>query len=184
MAIPFLSRRTRREDWVLAAVIVIVAIGHLPTRAHGLHGYGARYAVDIAGFLVLLSARGFSELGRGARPSPAALEAVVGIFVALNLTAAAALPGRLALYRGYYGVTGGLERQLAATGVDRAVILVDDDDWQPWGEAARIMTGARRHDIVIAADLGDTSVIDRVYPDRPVLRWDGERLILDHGGDR
>ncbi|MGD8441623.1 MAG: glycosyltransferase family 39 protein [Holophagae bacterium] len=184
IAVPFLLRRSRPEDWLLLAVIAVVAIGHLPTRAHGLHGYGARYAVDVAGLLVLLSARGFRELIRRARPSPAAGKAVLTIFVLLTVTAAATLPGRLALYRGYYGVTGELERQLAASGVDRAVILVDDDDWQPWGEAARIMTGARRHDIVIAADLGDTSVIERVYPDRPVLRWDGEHLHLDHGGDR
>ena len=184
MAVPFLSRRTRREDWVLLAVIAIAAIGHLPTRAHGLHGYGARYAVDVAGFLILLSARGFSELGRAVRPSPFALKAVVGIFVALNLTAAVALPGRLSLYRGYYGVSGGLQRQLAASGVDRAVILVDDDDWTPWGEAARLMTGPRRHDIIVAADLGDNSVVESLYPERPVLRWHAGRLSRSSGGDR
>lgn len=184
IAVPFLLRRSRPEDWLLLAVIAVVAIGHLPTRAHGLHGYGARYAVDVAGFLVLLSARGFRELIRWARPSPAAVKAVLVIFVLLAVTAAATLPGRLALYRGYYGVTGELDRQLAASGVDRAVILVDDDDWQPWGEAARLMTGPHRHDFVVAADLGDISVVESVYPDRPVLRWDGIRLSRAPGADR
>jgi hypothetical protein len=184
MILPFVLRRTRSEDWLLLAIVVAVAVGHLPTRAHGLHGYGARYAVDAAGMLVLLSARGFRDLGRWARPSPAAARAVAGILIALILSTLVSLPSRLGLYRGYYGVTGELERALDATGLDRAVILIDDADWQPWGEAARLMTGPRRHAFAVGADLGDTSVIERAYPDRPVLHWDGERLHRDDGGDR
>ncbi len=97
--------------------------------------------------------RGFRELARWARPSRTAVTAVVALFLALNLTALAVLPARLALYRGYYDVTGELERQLAATGLDEAIILVEGDDWEPWGEAARLMTGPRRHEIIVAADL-------------------------------
>ena len=181
-AIPFLLRRTRREDWLLLALLVVVAIGHLPTKANGLHGYGARYIIDVAACFYLLSGRGFRELARWARPSRTAVTAVVTLFALFNLTALAGLPTRLALYRGYYGVTGELERQLEATGLKEAVILVDGDDWEPWGEAAGLMTGPRRLEIIIAADLDDNSVIARVYPDRPVLRWDGHRLQRDHAG--
>ena len=184
VAIPFLLRRTKPEDLLLLILVLVVALGHLPTRANGLHGYGARYAVDVAACLVILSARGFRELGRWAQPSRTAVTAVIGLFLALNLTALAALPARLALYRGYYDVTGELERQFAATDLDEAIILLEGDDWEPWGESARLMTGPRRHAIIIGADRGDNSVITRIYPDRPILRWDGERLHRDdQGGD-
>jgi len=182
--IPFVLRRTRPEDRLLLAMLIVVAIGHLPTRAHGLHGYGARYFMDIAPCFLLLSARGFRELARWSRPSAVAVTAVVAIFATLNLTALAVLPHRLGLFRGYYGVTGELERQLDVIGLKEAIILVDDADWQPWGEGARLMTGPRRHGIIIAADLEDNSAITRAYPERPVLRWDGERLHRDdRGGD-
>jgi len=180
--IPFLLRRTRREDWLLLTLLVVVALGHLPTRANGLHGYGARYVFDVAACLYLLSGRGFRELGRWAQPSRTAVTAVVALFLALNLTALVALPTRLALYRGYYDVTGTLERELAATGLEKAVILIEGDDWEPWGEGARLMTGPRRHEIIIASDLNDNSVIESLYPDHPVLRWDGEHLHRDHAG--
>jgi len=182
LGIPFLLRRARREDWLLLTLLVIVALGHLPTKANGLHGYGARYLFDLAACFYLLSARGFRELGRWPQPSRTAGAIVVALFLALNLTALAVLPTRLALYRGYYDVTGGLEKQLAATGFEEAVILIEGDDWEPWGEAARLMTGPRRHAIIIGADLGDNSVITRAYPGRPVLRWDGDDLLPEERG--
>ncbi len=176
VAIPFLLRRSRPEDRLLLVLFIVVALGHLPTKANGLHGYGARYFFDVAACLYLLSARGFRELARSARPSRTAVTAVVAIFVVLNLSAAAVLPTRLALYRGYYNVNGELERQLEATGERQAVILVDGESWEPWGEGARLMTGPRRHEIILAADLEDNSAIERAYPAWPVFRWDGERL--------
>jgi len=182
VGIPFLLRRTRREDWLLLTLFVVVALGHLATKANGLHGYGARYVFDVAACLYLLGGRGFRELGRWAQPSRTAIIAVVALFLALNLTALATLPARLALYRGYYDVTGELERQLAATGLERAVILIEGDDWEPWGEGARLMTGPRRLAIILGADLGDNSVIKRAYPDRPVLLWDGDDLLPDDRG--
>ena len=183
-AVPFLLRRTQPEDRLLLVLLIVVAVGHLPTRAHGLHGYGARYLMDIAPCFFLLSARGFRELARWSHPSVVAVTAVVTIFATLNLTALAVLPNRLGLFRGYYDVTGDLERQLEATGLEEAIILVDTVDWQPWGEGARIMTGPRRHEILIAADLDDNSVITRAYPDRPVLRWDGGDLSVSDEGHR
>jgi hypothetical protein len=182
-AIPFLLRRTRPEDRLLLVLLLVVALGHLPTRAHGLHGYGARYIMDVAPCFFLLSARGFRELARWSRPSDVGATSVVAIFATLNLTAVTVLPHRLDLFRGYYDVTGDLERQLDATGLEEAIVLVDDRDWQPWGEGARLMTGPRRHDIFIGADLDDNSAVTATYPNRPVLRWDGERLsVVDEHG--
>ena len=110
------------------------------------------------------------------------MTAVVAIFVALNLTAAAVLPTRLALYRGYYNVSGELERQLEVTGLKKAVILVDEESWEPWGEGARLMTGPKRHEIILAIDLEDNWAIEKAYPGWPVMRWDGERLRLEDAG--
>lgn len=184
IAVPFLLRRSRPEDILLLVMLLVVALGHLPTRAHGLHGYGARYAVDVAACLVLLSARGFRELSRWARPSKIAVGTVAAIFLMLNLSTLVVLPTRLNLYRGYYDVTGSLERQVDDSGLTEAVILVEDGDWKPWAESARLMTGPRRHEIVIGTDLGDNWVIENAYPDRPVFIWDGETLRPDdRGGD-
>lgn len=182
VGIPFLLRRTRPEDRLLLVLLLIVGVGHLPTRANGLHGYGARYFFDVAACFYLLSARGFRELARWARPSRTAVAGVVAIFLVLNLTALAVLPSRLSFYRGYYDVTGELERQLSATGLERAIILLEGDDWERWGESARLMTGPRRHEIVIASDTGDNSVIEAAYPEWPVFRWDGEHLVFDDRG--
>ena len=183
VGIPFLLRRARPEDWLLLALLVVVALGHLPTRANGLHGYGARYVFDVAACLYLLSGRAFRELARWARPSTVAITTVVAVFLVLNLSSLLVLPQRLELYRGYYDVNGELERQLAATGLEQAVILIEGDDWEPWGEGARLMTGPRRLGITIAADLEDNSVIERVYPDRPILRWNGESLLPEDRGN-
>ena len=182
VGLPFLLRRARPTDWLLLAIVLAAAAAHLPTRANGLHGFGARYAFDVGICLVLLAARGWRELARAGRPSPTAVRTVLALFLVLNLTALAALPARLASYRGYAGVTGALERQLAASGLERAVILVDGDSLEAWCEGGRFMTGPRRHDIVVAAEAGDTSLIEAAYPDRPLLRWDGERLHRHDGG--
>jgi len=184
VAIPFLLRRSRSEDRLLLVLFIVVALGHLPTKANGLHGYGARYFFDVAACFFLLSARGFRELSRWAKPSRVAGTTVVAIFFALNLTAVAVLPARLALYRGYYNVSGELERQLEATGERQAVILVDDEGWEPWGEGARLMTGPRRHEIILAIELENNWAIEKAYPGYPVFRWDGRRLQTDEVGDR
>jgi len=182
IAVPFLLRRSRPEDVLLLVLLLVVALGHLPTKAHGLHGYGARYAVDVVACLVLLSARGFRELARSSRPSKTAGAAVVAVFALLSLSSLAVLPTRLGLYRAYYEVTGSLERQIEAAGLTEAVILVDDGDWKPWAEGARLITGPRRHEIILGVDLGDNSVIENTYPNRPVFRWDGETLRPDDPG--
>jgi 4-amino-4-deoxy-L-arabinose transferase-like glycosyltransferase len=180
--LPFLVRRARGGDWLLLLIVVVVGLGHLPTRANGLHGFGARYAFDVAGCLFLLTARGFRELARTASAATTARRSVAALFLVLNLTALVALPTRLGLYRGYYGITGGLQRQLAATGLERAVILVAPDDWRPWAEGARLITGPRRHEIVLAADLGDNSALETAFPGWPVLSWDGRHLRPEDGG--
>jgi hypothetical protein len=174
--VPFLTRRARNEDWLLLTILVVVALSHLPTRANGLHGYGARYAFDVAGCAFLLTARGFRELTRMVGTSRVGLRIVTGVFLALSLSTLATLPKRLELYRGYYDITGELQRQFAATGLDEAVILVAKDRWWPWGEGARLITGPRRHQVVISTDLGDNSALEEAFPERPLLLWDGSAL--------
>ena len=182
IGLPFLLRRARSTDWLLLAILLAAVIGHLPTKANGLHGYGARYAFDVGACLFLLAARGWRELARSGRSSPIAVRVVAGLFLALNLTALAELPNRLERYRGYSGVTGALERRIEAAGIDRAVILVDRRALEAWCEGGRLITGPRRHDIVLAGDAGDSAILERAFPDQPVLRWDGEHLLPDDRG--
>ena len=90
----------------------------LGSRGHGLHGYGPRYLFEVFAPLYLLTARGFVELARQ-RLNGLEVErrltiaASTLLFVVLCGTAAVALPHRLGLYRGYNGVDGSLEQQVA-----------------------------------------------------------------------
>jgi 4-amino-4-deoxy-L-arabinose transferase-like glycosyltransferase len=184
VCVPFLLRRHRPEDLLLVAILVAVAVGHLPTKANGLHGYGARYVFDVAACLFILTARGFRELGRAAAAVRWLARGVATVAAALVLSVAAVLPGRLQLYRGYDTVTGQLEQQIVATGEDRMVVLVEPKRWWPWAEGARLITGPRRHEIILALDLEDHSALAKAYPDWPVFRWDGRHRQLEQAGFR
>ena len=86
-------------------------------------------------------------VGDGGRlPAAAAL----ALFLGLNLSAAAVLPRRLALYRGYNGVDDALEHQVAAVAPRRALILFADKDWQGWAMASRLMEANPQGNLLFA----------------------------------
>jgi len=141
--VPFMLRRARLTDRLLAAIVITVIIAHLGTRGHGLHGFGPRYYFEIFAPLFLLTARGFQELARigvDQRRVVNRLSALmaVGLFLALNLSAAAVLHRRLSLYRGYNGVDGSLEQQIGERALERGLVLLPPDQWQGWAMAARL----------------------------------------------
>ncbi len=180
--VPFLLRRARPTDWLLLAMVVSVLIAHLGTRGHGLHGFGPRYYFEIFACLYLLTARGFQELARmGADPdharkrTPAA--AALALFLVLNLTAVAVLPRRLALYHGYNGVDGSLERQVAAANPGRALVLFATDDWQGWAMAARMMETGPDADLLFAEGDPDDPAFRQLAGDRELYLWHDGRLV-------
>jgi hypothetical protein len=90
--------------------------------------------------------------------------------------AAAILPYRLSLYRGYNGVGGGLERQLEALAPQRALIVLPTDEWQGWAEASRMADFRSDAPILfIQADAGDPAIA-AIAGDRPVFLWRDGRL--------
>jgi len=142
--LPFMLRRARPADWLIAAIVILVMAAHLGTRGHGLHGFGPRYYFEIFAPLFLLTARGFQELARigvDDRRAENRLSARIAVvmFLVLNLSAAAVLPRRLALYRGYNGVDGSLEQQIAELALERGLVILPPDRWQGWAMAARMM---------------------------------------------
>jgi hypothetical protein len=180
--VPFMLRRARPTDRLLAAIVIVVIIAHLGTRGHGLHGFGPRYYFEIFAPLFLLTARGFQELARiGVNQrrvvnQPSALIAV-GLFLTLNLSAAAVLPRRLSLYRGYNGVDGSLVRQIATRALDRGLVVLPPDQWQGWAMAARMMAPEPGADLLFIQAWPDDPAIAKIAGDRQVLLWRDGRLV-------
>ena len=179
--VPFLLRRARTGDWLLLAITSCVVLAHLGTRGHGLHGYGPRYYFEIFACLYLLTARGFQELARmgaGAgfarKRLPAA--AALALFLGLNLSAAAVLPRRLALYRGYNGVDDALEHQVAAVAPRPALILFADEDWQGWAMASRLMETNPKGNLLFAMGAPEDPGIRRLAGDREIYLWRDGKL--------
>ncbi len=190
--VPFLLRRWTRTDALLAGWFVCLMAVHIGTQAHGLHGYGPRYAFDAFAALFLLTARGFQVLGHIGAVTDPPPSTTVGLnrgtattsvaaallFAVLVGSTAVTLPKRLGLYRGYNGVDGSLERAVDAMDIDRGLILFGDDNWQDWAMASRLMTGPQRHDLVFARSLEDNSALWRSFPDLPVYLWHDGALSL------
>jgi hypothetical protein len=180
--IPFLLRRAHAADLMLAGVAACVMAAHLGTRGHGLHGFGPRYHFEAFAPLFLLTARGVIELTRIGVDHIRAEKrlcagAALGLVVLLSLPAAAVLPQRLQLYRGYNGVDGALEAELARRGLERAVIVLPPGEWQGWAMAAkRIATDPDAPLLVVEAEPADPR-IDEIAGDRPVFSWQDRALV-------
>ena len=113
-----------------------------------------------------------AQTATGFVPSAVATALLLG----LCLPAALSLPTRLGLYRGYNGVDGSLERAIAEAGIDHAVVVFTDSEWQDWAMASRYMTGQLDADLVFARGLGDTAALRAAYPTRPMYAWRDGRL--------
>ncbi len=179
-AVPFLLRRHRPGDLLLAALVAAVAIAHLGSRGHGLHGFGPRYLFETFACLFLLCGRGFQELGRigsllGRTERAAPVLAASALFALLSLAAAAMLPTRLERYRGYNGVDGSLEHQIESAGVTRAVVALPVDHWQSWAMVSRRMDPQPGADLLFLEGPVDRE-LRRLAAGRPILEWDGTVL--------
>ena len=174
--VPFLLRRGRATDVLLAAMVGSLVVALLGSRGHGLHGFGPRYLFEIFAPLYLLTARGFVELVRlrsNAHEVERRLPVVAStlLFVILCGTAAVGLPHRLGLYRGYNGVNGSLEQQVSEAGIERAVILLPPGDWRGWAMAARMFEPDPEADLLFIQAEPNDPEIPRFAGDRPVYTW-------------
>ena len=180
--LPFMLRRARSTDLMLAAIVIAVIVAHLGTRGHGLHGFGPRYYFEIFAPLFLLTARGFQELARigvnhrWAENRLSARIAVV-LFLVLNLSAAAVLPRRLALYRGYNEVDGSLEQRIAELALERGLVILPPDQWQGWAMAARMMEPYPDADLLFLQAEPNDPAITEIAGDRQVYLWRDGRLV-------
>ncbi len=179
--VPLLVKRRRTADWLLAAMVVGVFAAYLGTRGHGLHGFGPRYHFEVLAPFFLLTARGFfdlAQLGVDAKRAEKKVPVIASfvVFFTLCLPAAAILPTRLALYRGYNGVDGGLQQQVAALAPERALIVLTPGEWQGWAAASRLLDFRPDAPLLfIQADAGDPAIA-AIAGDRPVFLWRDGRL--------
>ena len=173
--LPFMLRRARSTDLMLAAIVIAVMVAHFCTRGNGLHGFGPRYYFEIFAPIFLLTARGFHELARISHWISARIAVV--LFLVLNLSAAAVLPRRLALYRGYNWVDGSLEQQIEKLAVERGVVILPPDRWQGWAMAARMMEPDPNADLLFIQSEPNDPAIAEIAGDRPIFEWRSNRLV-------
>lgn len=187
ICLPFVLRRTRSTDLLMAAMIACILVAHLGTRGHGLHGFGPRYYFDAFALFFLLTARGFAELARMGRgvdlteKKAPALAAVI-LFLALNFSAAAVLPRRLGLYRAYNGVDASLQQQVEEARLDRALIVLPVADWRGWAMAARLMEPGADAELLFIQTRPDDPAIPEIAGDRPVFVWRDGGPTAESGG--
>jgi hypothetical protein len=180
--VPFLLRRATTADLLLGAIALCIMAAHMGTRGHGLHGFGPRYHFEAFAPLFLLTARGFLELARTGSADRRSekrrcVAASFGVFFVLSLPAAAVLPQRLELYRGYNGVDGALQSQLELKGIERGLVVLPPGEWQGWAMAAEHISS--RPDaplLVVQAELDDPRVLE-VAGDRKVYAWKDRTLV-------
>lgn len=176
----FLSRRSTREDRLLAAVAVGVVLAHLGTRATGLHGFGPRYLFIPCAIVWILTARGAAILAaKENRTWP-----VAGVLLTfLTLSATASIPQRLSLYRGYNDIAPNMTHA-ASSLPECSLVLFPNDNWRWWAEASPWLGLQGDHlQVLFAADRGETLGLEWCYPDRWIFRWtDGGMLpAFDEG---
>jgi 4-amino-4-deoxy-L-arabinose transferase-like glycosyltransferase len=179
--VPFLLRRKTAADLLLALMIGSMAIAHLASRGHGLHGFGPRYLFEVFGPLLLLTARGFTELahygGQGVHSNRRSATAIAtGLFVMLCGFAAVTLPQRLALYHGYNGIDESLALQISETGLERALILLPVEDWRGWAMASRMMEPAPDSDLLFLQSEPGDPIIAEITDGRPIYVWRAQHL--------
>ncbi|MEN8165285.1 MAG: hypothetical protein ABFS37_14235, partial [Acidobacteriota bacterium] len=172
----FLSRGSTREDRLLAAVAAAVVLAHLGTRATGLHGFGPRYLFVPCAITWVLTARGAGILAAKEDRTWPVAAVLLGL---LTFSAAAAIPARLPLYRGYNDVTTDMT-EAAAVLPECSLVLFPEDNWRGWAEASPWLGRDPDDDHtapLFAADLGEALGLEWCYPDRRIYRWTGDQLI-------
>ncbi len=171
----FLSRQSTKEDRLLIAIAATVVLAHLGTRATGLHGFGPRYLFVPCGILWILTARGAAVLASKERRTWPVAAVLLGL---LTLSAAAAIPARLNLYRGYNDINPKMTRA-ASTLPPCSLVLLPEDNWRGWAEASPWLGLNDDHTApLFAADFGETLGLEWCYPDRRIYRWADDRMIL------
>ncbi len=174
IAVLFLSRRSTREDRLLAAVAAAVILAHLGTRATGLHGFGPRYLFVPCGIAWVLTARGAAVLAARERRSHPVAAVLLALLI---LSAGVAIPHRLSLYRGYNDVTPDMGRA-ASTLPQCSLVLFPEDNWRGWAEASPWLGREDDHTApLFAADLGETLGLEWCYPDRRIYRWADDKMV-------
>ncbi len=174
IAVLFLSRQSSREDRLLIAIAATVILAHLGTRATGLHGFGPRYLFVPCGITWILTARGAAVLASKERRTWPVAGALLGLLI---LSATAAIPARLALYRGYNDINPGMTRA-ASTLPQCSLVLLPEDNWRGWAEASPWLGLNDDHTApLFAADFGETLGLEWCYPDRRIYRWTDDRMV-------
>ena len=175
--VPFLTGKANKWDYLLLMTFLSLPIAYAPHRFIGGHAFGPRFYYEVFFCLFLLTARGFFLLGNLNRAS-IARPVANALFILLSLSTALTLPERLKLYKGYNDVDRALERAIKAQKITRAVVLLGNENWRDWNNAANLLPGSFDSDLIIAGNATDNSALFETYADRPVYLWSAGSLKL------
>jgi 4-amino-4-deoxy-L-arabinose transferase-like glycosyltransferase len=177
----FLFRPRQRRDLFLGATALSLIFGYALYWTSG-SVFGPRYTYEIAGLLFVLCATGIERtaawaLRRKRRRAFAALVAVVGVLVAVNL--GAYLPRQLQAYQGLYGITAQPRRALEQADLHHALVIVDQGrGWWDYAVAFSMNAPGLDGDVVYASECAphDDELLAQ-YSDRTVYRFDGVQVM-------
>jgi hypothetical protein len=187
-ALPFLLCRARREDWLGASIVGLLAALYVTYWGNGVM-YGPRYYYTAIPWLAMLTVRGLVELYRlllrlpSRQRDPMAAAGAVGLLTLLLVAYAASvyLPPQLDLYRQNYNYASARElHAVARAQLQHALVFVvtdPPDAWWDYGVAFSANSPLLDGNVVYARDLGgEDAVLERAYPHRTPYRLRGARL--------
>ena len=178
--ITFLARRGQLRSWIareplealMAAGLILQAVGHLLFQNKGSNEYGPRYYYDGWVFLALLAAAGWKNLlGGEARGGRRRRGVLLGATCSIALTVALTLPLLSFHYRDKIEHNRDLYTRMESTGLPAALVFLKTGSGRmPPGDLVRNPADFRTG-IVYARDLGQEArrQLAALYPDRPAL---------------
>jgi hypothetical protein len=177
------ASRRRRWLWLVVALWVALAVGHMLYWAVLHLAFGPRYWAEIAPSLIVLSALGLRHVMRPAGNLPRApglsaggLMVAAALCVLVGWNAFVYMPARWIEMAEYGGVTANLPRAIEAEGLTDAIVFVP---MRPlvFNEGFGLNDPLLRRGVIIATDRGDrNATLLQSYPDRPAYRWSEGRL--------
>ena len=173
--------RGRRRSWMLALIPLALVGGHALYWATQHIAYGARYWFSAIPAMVLLSVAGMRALAArsrlaGSPVAPWATAVVLSLFVGLNLTLY--LPQRLAELPNFGGISADLAKEVDRLQLDEEALVFVETQGLLFNDGFHMNDPANPRATLFARDFGpDNQPLIDQYPERPVWRWNGERLV-------
>lgn len=168
-----LAPRSRRDFLLLAPPLTLILF-HLAYWARAGYFYGGRYYSEGMPFLWLLAARGLLKLAAGTwrtRLVRLALPVLLAWGIAFQIQP------RFFEGRGLYGITGEAPAEVAAAGLNNALVFVRTGKWTDYANLSCLNSPWLDGEVVFVRDMGSWANADIIafFPGRTVYLFDFQR---------